>query len=80
MWDKLLLCFGEVEKRRKGLEFHVEGVSLHSCKEWGQISHYIFKTLNKGSLVTDKTVAKAPSWVTCVAHSPPAHAVPFHVL
>ena len=38
----------------------MEGVSFYSCKEWGQNGHYIFKIINKGSLVTDKTVAKAP--------------------
>ena len=39
----------------------MEGVSFYSCKEWGQNGHYNFKTINKGSLVTDKTVAKAPT-------------------
>ena len=38
----------------------MEGVSFYSCKEWGQNGHYIFKIINKGSLVTDKTIAKAP--------------------
>ena len=39
----------------------MEGVSFYSCKEWGQNGHYNFKTINEGSLVTDKTVAKAPN-------------------
>ena len=61
----------------------MEGVSFYSCKEWGKNGHYIFKIINEGSFVTDKSITKAPNvGVVGGSHVPAlllARVMPVHV-